>query len=256
MTAAASGSVHRESAHLRNALYPPRRTRASSTPGGEAWRRSHVTLHERMPPRQQCTYTVTWPRGVAAGPRARRDASSARARMRRCIASSLERTARMPSTIAGPRPRLAKHMPTLARSSSVNRGTLTAPGMWPLANSPGDRTSTTTTELASEPSRVAATTSATSAWSSAPPTASSRLMLAANDSIASGVIAESSRESDANASDAESAIAAGAPRAARVAAGTGRVHQPGRERGSSSVNRPGWAGLESRRRRSAAQSAS
>ena len=117
----------------------------------------------------------------------------------------------MPITMAWPRPCLAKHVPTLARSSSEKSGTLTAPGTWPLAYSPGERTSTTSASRFC----VAPTMAETSAASSAPPAASSSFTLCAKLSMISGVIAASSFAIVAKISAAGDAIALGRPRGSR-----------------------------------------
>ena len=139
-----------------------------------------------MPPRQQCTYTTSGARaearpGSASFASARRTTSCTRR-------SSLGRTAFMPSTSATPLPCLANAVPTLARSSSVNSGTFSAPGTWPLANSPGDRTSTMSASAArsaAEHATEARTRSSTSARHSAPPAARSSFTPEANASMSS-----------------------------------------------------------------------
>ena len=135
-----------------------------------------------MPPRQQCTYTTSGASFASASfASARRTTSFTRR-------SSLGRTAFMPSTSATPLPCLANAVPTLARSSSVNSGTFIAPGTWPLANSPGDRTSTMSASAArsaSEHATEARTRSSTSARHSAPPAARSSFTPEANASMSS-----------------------------------------------------------------------
>ena len=185
-----AGACHRVSTNRRNALYPPRTTRASSVPGGAACSRSHVNELDRMPPRQQWTYTTrgAWPRARAEARLGSASFASTRRTTSFTRRTSLGRTAFMPSTIATPLPCLANAVPTLARSSSVNSGMFSAPGTCPLANSPGDRTSTMSASAArsaAEHATEARTRSSTSARHSAPLEARSSFIPEANASMTS-----------------------------------------------------------------------
>mmetsp|Transcript_10762 Transcript_10762/g.38966 ORF Transcript_10762/g.38966 Transcript_10762/m.38966 type:complete len:290 (+) Transcript_10762:599-1468(+) len=156
-----AAGVQRDSTHRRNALYPPRITRTSTPRSASDRRRNHATLDDRIPPRQQCTYTAVVAPPLSPSPPSRSRIfflSSTNALAVAMMSSSFGRVAFMPRTIATPLPCFANAIPTFARSSSVNSGIDVAPGMCPRAYSPGDRTSRTMS-----PRRAARTTSSTDA---------------------------------------------------------------------------------------------